>query len=191
MRPTSFAIYLVLVAAFSPVSSTAFGFEITSTSEAKLKGISSTNVYQLSPGKPAKISVDETLWFESEGRIPVLIIPIAAKANSVTIDAPQSTQVVQSLAEVEVNQLLAEVMAEVSSIQNSMRKKQLSDSRSKLSSLMSRYPKVTFLKFLLASQQLLEGERQQALRTAEEAHKALPNYAEGKAFIQSLKEGSR
>lgn len=161
-------------------------FSSTAKSEAHSM-VDSTKSYPLSPNTETKISVTDPLWFEGEDSLPILVIPISGKTNSVKLDPPKLSSVVRLQSQKQINKSLSLIMAEVSEIQAMLRKRQLTQSRLKLQSLMNEFPDVSFLKFILANQFLIEGERKEALRFAEEALSQNPTYAEGKTFVLRLK----
>ncbi len=162
-------------------------FELNVSTDSDVRTPGTDKRERVLANQPKSFSFDEALWIESENRIPVLVVPAGAKNSQLKIDAPETTRVVQQLGEKQMSAMLSDLMTEIADIQKLIRSKQLSESRTRLTRLMARYPNVSFLKFVLASQLLLEGEKAQALRTAEEALKSNPDYIEGKSFIASLK----
>lgn len=165
----------------------AIDIELTSAAPAKIQAIGSQSTSVLEANKSASISLSEPLWVTSDGRVPVLLIPVDGRSANVSLDAPKADEALKSLADTQLNQIFGQIMSEIADVQSLMRNKQLPAARVKLQSLMAKHPGLTFLKFNLASLLLLEGERNQALQVAEEASKSLPDYLEGKEFINRLK----
>lgn len=165
--------------------------EITSPSGGKLQGLGSSDSTVLTANQAHTWDLKEPVWFRADDRIPVLIVPADSGSSRVVLDPPKSDDFLKAATDTEVNAILGGILVEISSIQDLMRQKMLSESRARLTNLMKLHPKLGFLNFLLASQLLLEGDKRQALAVAESALQAFPNYEEGKKFVEALKGTGR
>lgn len=162
-------------------------FEIISPRSSEVFAPESQESETLEPNQAKRFRFDRILWIRSKDYLPVLVIPVDAKNSQIKIDAPKIADVVSQLAQADVDKMLSEVFIEISVIQKLTRQRNLTESKNKIDLLMSKYPRLTYLKFILASQKLLEGDRTSALRIGEEALSAFPDNEDGKAFVKQLK----
>lgn len=143
--------------------------------------------YIIKTNTETKVPITDPLWITGEHSIPILLVPVLGNSSAVKLDPPKISEVVKLQSDMQLNKNLSQILAQVSEIQSMLRKRQFSQSRIKLQQLMALYPNVSYLKFIQANQFLLEGERKEALRLAEEGLIQNPDYEEGKKFVAKLK----
>jgi hypothetical protein len=132
------------------------------------------------------LNLSEPVQIVSSTRIPVLLVPVYHKNVELVIDSPPVKSLINQVNQTEVNVLLSSLMANVADIQNLIQKRRLNEAMERLQILRAKHPDVKYLDFIRASILLLKGNREEALKTATEALRFMPDYEEGKRFVRSL-----
>ena len=133
------------------------------------------------------VILQNPIELESENTIPVILVPVS-NASEISVQSPKKKEVVQKLQEQEIGQLMSQIMSHLFDIQSQIKKRQFDQALHQLTLLEGQYPSLKILEFTRASIILLQGNREEAKHIAEEALREVPNYDEGKRFVESLND---
>ncbi len=117
--------------------------------------------------------------------LPVVVVPGDFKGD-VNVKAMKIKDVYEARIQELADSAMSDLLTGVTEIQKLSRKRHFKIAHDRYRQLKAQYPHVKFLDFIGASLSMLTGDRAGARVLATQALKAHPEYADGKAFVQSL-----
>jgi hypothetical protein len=163
------------------------GVSVSAEFDAVIRPLSSDQTQNISAGKSFDWDAREPLVVEEFGRTPVVLIPTASSNGAIKLRSKALGglgNVKKPDSELDLN--VSEILMRVSGIQTAIEKHNIRAASNEYETLVTKFPKVPFLKFLGASLSLLNGQKSDARHLTEEGLRAHPDYEKGKRFLESL-----
>jgi len=169
---------------------------VSSAAATKLELGHDADVIDMADGGATKVSSGGRFDLRSNGayqiiapgRLPLLVVGADA-GETLKISAPTPPEAVRDRLSGEVDRKVGDLMVRLNDLQDLVRRKRLEEAEAALGRLRAENPRLGFLDFVEASLLFLRGRREEALALGEKALKALPDYAEGRRFVEQLKGG--
>ena len=156
--------------------------------DAEVRSMETGSVQNVKAGEKTKIE-EASVLISAEGFLPLLIIPQLNSTRSVSVNGVSAKPIIDKAVLEISNKKVSDLLVGVVSLQRLIEDKKVRDASSQVVQLKQKYEGITFLDFLHASILLLEGRKNEALIMAENALKKMPDYEEGKIFVERLKSG--
>ncbi len=146
----------------------------------------------VSKKKGDKIEADakESILIEAPGFVPLLIPPSRDRVGELSVALTPFEVSLKDTVKKQVSDVLDEVVSQINNIQVLISKKQLEEAVTQITALETKYPSMTYFKFLKASCYVLLGKNEQAISILNVAIKENPDNKSGKAFYDSLTKGA-
>lgn len=167
--------------------------QVVVTEPAEARVLSSTSAQEsaliaLPANQPVSIDISYPVSVTSPTRVPIILVPIHGEHSLLRLDSQKLEKVVNRLTDQALDQALSETLSQLSDIENLIRQKKYTEAKAFLQKVEGVHPEAKFFEFTRASLLLLEGNRDEALKTAEAALKSIPEYREGQEFVRKLKK---
>jgi hypothetical protein len=166
------------------------GFELNVNADSVLHDLKSGEKRELRAGTPFSVNEKNPLWISAQGRIPVLVVPLAAQGSQVSVESPRAEQVFKEEKDLKIDDTLSEVMLYFSEIHRLIAQRNLPVAAQKVTELRTKYPNVKFVNFIEGSVAFLNGDRDKALSLINAGLTAHPSYEPGIEMKKKL-EGAK
>jgi len=152
-----------------------------------VKDLSTNTSIPLQMDKVSEIEVKNASIVSLDGRIPLILIPVAEGAQEVKINPPTYRETSAGInAQKEISTIVSEVIIGLEDVQKEIQKKNYDQALSKVEEMQKKYPAIGFLHFTRGSVLFLQGKKNKARRAVTTALEAHPNFQEGKDFLKAL-----
>lgn len=136
-----------------------------------------------------KLNLEKTtqpMMIFSEGRAPVVIVPVCQNSAELTVKNPDIKEWALPLLQQEIDKELSTVMLSIKRIELNLKKRKFDLAQSQLNAVQEKYPNVAYFDFLRASLLLLTGDRTNALSALKKAMTVHPNDPAGQQLLKTL-----
>jgi hypothetical protein len=179
--------FYILLFTLTAISARAGEVTIESKSDATLLAVEGNQTTNLKANEAQTVPFAGPIMVREKGKIPALLIPVSPNAAHVNLDLPSANEVMAEASAEKIDQNLARLMMGMEEINSAIRKQDVKEAKVRFQHLSETYPHVDFLAFTKASITLLEGNRAEALKIAEQALEKFPDYTPGKNFVDRLR----
>lgn len=166
-----------------------FALQVQTDYDAKLQSLEGTTpASEVRAGEKTAVE-SAAILLSSENFLPIILLPKNSDSDIIKISGLPVDLVIEKAVQKRANQRLSDLLMKVVELQKLIEVRQSDEASTRVLQLKQEYPGIPLLDFLHASILVLQGRHSEALPFAEKASSQMPEYEEGKIFIEKLKSG--
>ncbi len=187
MKNLSQKIILIVLTAVPSAFSYA-KINLTLSEPGQIKNLKTNQVVDVEKGQAWPLESRDPVAIYSEQGIPVILVPNVADGSNINVDLPARASYQNLAVDLNVDAALSDLLEKYSQLQTLIMQKKIAEARNVLADMRSKYKRVTFLNFVEASLDLIDGEKAAAITNLKKGLKVHPEYKKGADLLIQLEE---